>query len=323
MESNRDEAIKCLHISQRRRDSGDLTGARKFALKSISLFSTPEASKLLQSIDELIASEASSANGSTFASGTDADAHTSPSGSRHRHTHATSSSSKESTAMPNGTASGSGGEKRDYTPDQAAIVKRIQSCKVTEYYEILSVKKDCGEAEIKKAYRKVRCVFADHINPCSRRLLFSLHCSYILIRTAHPVLTKRSKVGLSVVTCAFTPVADRDILHSGIKSIPDPFRCADQIFHAMSYILKPHSPSDPQKRAVFDQHGSDPDSRFSGMSSAREGFASAPFGGGSFEGELSPEDLFNMFFGGGGMGQMGGGPFGFGGPGGASRTSLF
>ena len=46
------------------------------------------------------------------------------------------------------------------------------------------------------------------------------------------------------------------------------------------------------------------------------GFASGPFGGASFEGEISPEELFNMFFGGGGMG---GGPFGggFGGPGGA------
>lgn len=39
----------------------------------------------------------------------------------------------------------------------------------------------------------------------------------------------------------------------------------------------------------------------------RPGFATSPFGGGQFEGELSPEDLFNMFFGGGGMGNMGGG----------------
>ena len=40
------------------------------------------------------------------------------------------------------------------------------------------------------------------------------------------------------------------------------------------------------------------------------GFATSPFGGGGFEGEMSPEDLFNMFFGGG----MGGAQFG--GPGG-------
>lgn len=49
---------------------------------------------------------------------------------------------------------------------------------------------------------------------------------------------------------------------------------------------------------------------------ASPGFAGAPFGG-QFDGELSPEDLFNMFFGGGGMG---GGGFG-GGPG--TTTSIF
>lgn len=49
------------------------------------------------------------------------------------------------------------------------------------------------------------------------------------------------------------------------------------------------------------------------------GFATSPFGGGgSFQGEMSPEDLFNMFFGGG----MGGGPFGDGGLGGGPSMSL-
>lgn len=51
------------------------------------------------------------------------------------------------------------------------------------------------------------------------------------------------------------------------------------------------------------------------MSSSGPSFARGPgFSGGQFEGEISPEDLFNMFFGGGGMGMnggsFGGGPFG-------------
>lgn len=89
--------------------------------------------------------------------------------------------------------------------------------------------------------------------------------------------------------------------------------------------------SDPQKRQIFDQTGSDPDSRGGGigggggggMGGFPAGFAGArgtPFGG--FQGaEISPEDLFNMFFSGGGMGGGGGGIFGdgagfaFGGPG--------
>ena len=69
--------------------------------------------------------------------------------------------------------------------------------------------------------------------------------------------------------------------------------------------------SDPQKRAIYDRSGGDPESRFGGMSSGpTSGFATSPFGGGTFEGELSPEDLFNMFFGGGAGfgGSFGGGP---------------
>jgi len=62
------------------------------------------------------------------------------------------------------------------------------------------------------------------------------------------------------------------------------------------------------------------------MSSGRStSFATTAFGGGggSFEAEMSPEDLFNMFFGGGG--GLGGGPFGnavFGG-GGRGTSVLF
>ena len=78
-------------------------------------------------------------------------------------------------------------------------------------------------------------------------------------------------------------------------------------------LVDPDLSTDPQKRAAYDRHGSDPESRFGGMSSSgpSPGFATSPFGGGGgFESELSPEDLFNMFFGGGGMGGggFGGGP---------------
>ena len=67
--------------------------------------------------------------------------------------------------------------------------------------------------------------------------------------------------------------------------------------------------SDSNMRAAYDQHGADPESRFSGMSSPSSrgpGFHANSFGG---ETEITPEELFNMFFG----GNMGGG--GFGGPG--------
>ena len=77
---------------------------------------------------------------------------------------------------------------------------------------------------------------------------------------------------------------------------------------------------------IFDQTGSDPDSR-GGGSGGGGGGGGVPRGTTftGFQGaEISPEDLFNMFFAGGGMGGGGfgggpfgdaGGPFAFGGPG--------
>ena len=74
------------------------------------------------------------------------------------------------------------------------------------------------------------------------------------------------------------------------------------------FITSLSSSPDSQKRAIYDRSGSDPEDRFGGMPSRSSGFATSPFGNG--DGELSPEDLFNMFFGGGGGGGFGGGPTG-------------
>lgn len=149
MEGNRDEAVRCLAIARKHYDADNLTSARKFCLKSIALFETPEATKLLASINKAAAS--SSANDdkgpSTSTTNSTTEEHPSAAGMKHRHT--------QPKASANGTAGGMGGEKRDYTPEQLSTVKRVRACKVTEYYEILAVKKECEEAEIKKAYRKV------------------------------------------------------------------------------------------------------------------------------------------------------------------------
>ena len=73
--------------------------------------------------------------------------------------------------------------------------------------------------------------------------------------------------------------------------------------------------SDVEKKTKYDRFGGDPDNRFgpgaAAASSPFSGFARSPGGGRGpmFEEEISPEELFNRFFG-GGMGGMGGGPFG-------------
>ncbi|VBB77263.1 Putative protein of unknown function [Podospora comata] len=77
---------------------------------------------------------------------------------------------------------------------------------------------------------------------------------------------------------------------------------------------------DKEKRDKFDRFGTDPDSRFeSARAAAREGGGMGGFGGrprgggfGGWEEEISPEEMFARFFGGGGGGMGGGfgGPFG-------------
>ena len=154
MESNRDEALRCLHISQKHRVAGNLPSARKFVQKSLALFSTPEAVKLLELIDSEASSSSSSAssagssssstssttNPTSFTSAT--ETHTSASGAKHRN-------------APSAAESASKKEKREYTAENLAVVKRVRACKVTEYYEILEVKRECDEGDVKKAYRKV------------------------------------------------------------------------------------------------------------------------------------------------------------------------
>lgn len=83
--------------------------------------------------------------------------------------------------------------------------------------------------------------------------------------------------------------------------------------------------SDPQKRAIHDAGGSDPEQRGGGGHPGFSGFRAQSYGASPFGDEVSPEDLFNMFFGGGqgvNMANMrqGGQTFSFGGNGFSSAT---
>ncbi|KAK4512778.1 uncharacterized protein ATC70_003484 [Mucor velutinosus] len=88
--------------------------------------------------------------------------------------------------------------------------------------------------------------------------------------------------------------------------------------------------SDPQKRAVHDAGGGDPEQRGGGGGPGFSGFRSQGFGASPFGEEISPEDLFNMFFGGGVGGgvnmanlhRQGGASFSFGGPAGFSSATF-
>ncbi|KAH9463939.1 hypothetical protein Pst134EA_016019 [Puccinia striiformis f. sp. tritici] len=103
---------------------------------------------------------------------------------------------------------------------------------------------------------------------------------------------------------------------------------ADEAFKMVSKAFQVLS--DPDKRAAYDRHGADLDSRSAGVPS------SSPFGGGggggmrfTQEDAIDPDQLFRMFFGGGGFDhpgmQFGGGPtvFQFGGGGTTFRRNGF
>ncbi|KAF2155552.1 DUF1977-domain-containing protein [Myriangium duriaei CBS 260.36] len=88
---------------------------------------------------------------------------------------------------------------------------------------------------------------------------------------------------------------------------------ADEAFKMVSRAFQVLSDAD--KKSKFDKFGGDPDSRFSAASSSSSPFSGFSQGatarGPMFEEEISPEEMFRQFFGGGmGGGPFGGGPFG-------------
>ncbi|KAK2774340.1 hypothetical protein FQN52_004281 [Onygenales sp. PD_12] len=89
---------------------------------------------------------------------------------------------------------------------------------------------------------------------------------------------------------------------------------ADEAFKMVSRAFQILSDSD--KKSKYDKFGGDPDNRFSSGASAStsspfSGFGGFPQGGRGpmYDEEISPEELFNRFFGGGGFGPFGGGMF--------------
>ncbi|KAI1132628.1 DUF1977-domain-containing protein [Nemania abortiva] len=160
-----------------------------------------------------------------------------------------------------------GNQERKCTPEQRAAVLRIRRCKVTAFYEILDL----------EAVR-ASCTDAD-IKKAYRK---------------QSLLTHPDKNG-----------------HEG----------ADEAFKMVSKAFSVLG--DKEKRERFDRFGTDPESRFeSARTQAQNPFGGGGFGGGGraaggapgfgrgggmFDDEISPEEMFARFFGGGFGGPFGGG----------------
>uniref|UniRef100_A0A4W5Q7B1 DnaJ heat shock protein family (Hsp40) member B12b n=1 Tax=Hucho hucho TaxID=62062 RepID=A0A4W5Q7B1_9TELE len=205
MEVNRDEAERCIDIATAALTNNQAEKAVRFLEKAQKLFPTDKARALL----DLIAK-----NG--FTPGDDNQSGTSDgTGPRQRRPGEEDQGEKASQTA------------KSYTSDQLDAVKKIKQCK--DFYEILGVKKDASEDDLKKSYRKLALKF-------------------------HP--DKNHAPG---ATEAF-------------KAIGNAYACL----------------SNADKRKQYDQCGEEK------RHPSRQGQTN-----GDFQADISPEDLFNMFFGGG------------------------
>jgi len=131
MESNRDEADKCLQLARQFIKQGNKVKAEKFVRKAEKLYPSSKIQELLNQVHQM--------------GGEPAGEETTP---RHRNGRAASAEHDNEEAT---TSSAS------YTQEQVESVKRIRKCK--NYYEILGVGKEVSESELKKSYRKLALAF--------------------------------------------------------------------------------------------------------------------------------------------------------------------
>ncbi|XP_036402169.1 dnaJ homolog subfamily B member 12a isoform X1 [Megalops cyprinoides] len=137
MESNRDEAERCIEIAVTALRNNQPEKAQRFLEKAYKLFPSDKVTELLDSIAQ---------NGQASGRSEQSSSSDGPRLRKQRQTEETSPTAEKPTDMA-----------KSYTLEQLDAVKRIKQCK--DYYEILGVGKDASEDDLKRAYRKLALKF--------------------------------------------------------------------------------------------------------------------------------------------------------------------
>jgi len=219
MESNRDEADKCLELAMKFIREGNKEKAEKFVRKAGKLFPSRRIQEVLNLVQQMDADSKDTSDGaSSPSSGHRQSAHARP-GAEHDNEEATTSNA-------------------NYTQEQVESVKRIRKCK--NYYEMLGVSKDFSESELKKSYRKLALAF-------------------------HP--DKNSAPGAS-----------------------EAFKAIGNAYAVLS---------DAEKKRQYDLYGDEEPVRSRRGHHHHHGFYEYDDPSHGFQADMTAEEIFNMFFGGG------------------------
>lgn len=135
MESNRDEADKCLELAMKFIKQGQKDKAEKFVRKAERLFPSQRIQEILNLVQQMNTNEEGEG------------------GSRQESSKAPSSPSANDDENEASTSS----VPKNFSQEQVEAVKKIRRSK--NYYEILGVGKDFSDAELKKSYRKLALSF--------------------------------------------------------------------------------------------------------------------------------------------------------------------